>query len=179
MRRVVSLAVLLVLVLAIHGETPKADTPTPRPGLRPEHEEFLRKGLGKLTEADVFSKLGHPDEICLADPPFVIRDVRKTWLDVNRIEVDFEGGKAIRIVGRFSPVSPATDINEARLRAIKPGRTVAEVEKVVGIAPSEKLNREDKSERYIWHKERRLSAIFEDGKVVNLQWTKGFLDKAK
>jgi hypothetical protein len=57
--------------------------------------------------------------------------------------------------------------------------TVAQVVEVVGIAPTEKLNREDKSVRHIWHRERRLSAIFEKGKVVGCQWKKGFQDKAE
>jgi hypothetical protein len=173
------LAFPLVLALAVHGDEPKTETPTLRPGLRQEHEEFLRKGVGKLTEAEVFAKLGHPDEICLADPPFVIPDVRKTWRDVNRMEVDFDGGKAMRIVGRFSPVSPAADINETVLRTIKPGMTVDQVEQAVGFAPTEKRNRDDKSVRYIWHRERRVSATFAKGKITGYEWTKGFRDKEK
>jgi hypothetical protein len=137
MRLVTSLVAVLLLSLNVHAADPQAPSPAPRPGLRSEHNNWLTDGRGKLTEADVFAKLGYPDEICLADPPFVIPDVRKTWLDVNRIEVDFESGKAIRITGRFSPVSPAADINEARLRAIKSGMTVAEVERAVGFAPTE------------------------------------------
>jgi hypothetical protein len=149
----------------------------PRPSK--EHNDWLVEGRGKLTEADVLAKLGHPDEICLAEPPFVIPDVKKIWQDINRIEIDFKDGKVTRIAGRFSPVSPAADLNEEVLHRFKSGMTVAEVEKVFPLAPLEKLNREDKSVRFVWHQERRLSATFDNGKVVGIEYVKGFRDRAK
>jgi hypothetical protein len=179
MRLAVSLVAPVVLALSVQGQEPKPVAPSPRPGLRQEHFDWIEKGRGKLTEADVLAKLGPPDEICLAEPPFIIPDVKKTWQDINRIEIDFKDGKATRIVGRFSPVSPAADLNEEVLRRIKSGMTVAQVERALLLAPREKLNRQDKSVRYVWHQERRLSATFDKGKVVGIESAKGFRDKAK
>jgi len=179
MQLAVSLVAPVVLALSVQGQEPKTVAPPPRPGLRKEHIDWLVEGRGKLTEADVLAKLGLPDEICLAEPPFIIPDVKKIWQDINRIEIDFKDGKVTRIAGRFSPVSPAADLNEEVLRGIKSGITVAQVEQALPLAPLEKLNREDKPVRYVWHQERRLSATFDKGKVVGIEWKKGFRDKAK
>jgi outer membrane protein assembly factor BamE (lipoprotein component of BamABCDE complex) len=104
-------------------------------------------------------------------------------LDVNRIEVDFVNGKATRIVGRFSPVSPAANLNEEVLRKLKAGMTAQEVEKLVGSSPGEKVKHKETllgdADRHVWHKQRFLSVTFEKGKVVRWDWEIGFNDKAK
>jgi hypothetical protein len=183
MRFAVSLATL-VLTFAVYAADPKTEAPKPRPGLRSEHIEWITEGKGKLTEAEVLSKLGSPDEICLVEQPRVIPDGKKTWLDVNRIEVDFVDGKASRIAGRFSPVSPAADLNEEVLRKLKAGMTAQEVEKLVGSAPGEKVKHKDEflgieADRHVWQKQRILSVVFEKGKVVGWEYKMGFNDKRK
>jgi len=177
MRFVISSIALAAFFLPGTAAEPKRSA-APRPAISHELAEWLKAGKGKLTEQDVFDKLGHPDEVQVADTTVVIADVDKIWTDSNEITVEFRNGKAVSISGRFSPASPSKRLNETILRRLKAGVTPEEVDKVLG--PGAVVSETgEKLVQHHWFESESVRVGFKDGKVADVSWGGGGLKAEK
>ncbi len=177
MRFVVPLIVAAALLASAGADEPKRG-PVSRPAINHDLFERLKADKGKLTEQDVFDKLGHPDEVQVADTTVVIADVDKIWTDSNEITVEFRNGKAVSISGRFSPASPSKRLNETILRRLKAGVTPEEVDKVLG--PGAVVSETgEKLVQHHWFESESVRVGFKDGKVADVSWGGGGLKAEK
>jgi hypothetical protein len=149
-----------------------------RPELTAELVERLKKGMHKLTEAEVLAMLGHPDSVEIFTDPGVVADIEMRWEDHTEITIDFkiEGKsagmeKAVRIVGRFSENLKEKSFNMENFRKLKPGMSHPEVGQILGGLGQR--NFPDPGEgiwRWEWKSFRKVGVSFWNGKVSGVFW---------
>jgi hypothetical protein len=149
-----------------------------RPELSHELVERLKKGMDKLTEAEVLALLGPPDSVNINTNPSAVADIEMRWDDHAEITIDFkiEGKsagmeKAVRIVGRFSENFKQKSFNMENFRKLKPGMSHPEVAQILGTLGQR--NSPDPGEgiwRWEWKHFRKVGVSFWKGKVSGVFW---------
>jgi hypothetical protein len=149
-----------------------------RPELTAELVERLKKGMDKLTEAEVIALLGQPDSVQINTTPGVVADIEMTWEDHAEITIDFKDvgkiagpEKAVRIVGRFSENFKQKAFNMENFRKLKPGMSHIDVFKILGtLGERVSLDTGKGIMRYEWKQFRKVGVSFWKGKVSGVFW---------
>ena len=183
-----TMAPVLVLVacgFALPWARPAQDSKTElkgvvsrRPELTAELVERLKKGMDKLTEAEVIALLGQPDSVQINTTPGVVADIEMTWEDHAEITIDFKDvgkiagpEKAVRIVGRFSENFKQKAFNMENFRKLKPGMSHIDVFKILGtLGERVSLDTGKGVMRYEWKQFRKVGVSFWKGKVSGVFW---------
>ncbi len=146
-----------------------------------ENYNRIKAHKGTWTEADVLALLGRPDRYSVQADGVL----EMVWEDVNRIRVEFEGGKAAFLWGDFSAKLPSKIVSLDNFRKLRRGMSEAEAEAVFGVPgekysgphsalgnvdPIEDLTVREGATLYVWQKLRRLAVQFTDGKVSGHIW---------
>jgi hypothetical protein len=152
------------------GQPPKPDAEAPglagqpaasasaRPPLTRELVDWVSKGGGRLTRAEVVAKLGPPDEVALPDKTEKLNpdaELALAWREATFIEVELKGGKATRIEGRFSPNLPRRRVNRDNFNKPQLGMSKADVTELLA-----GYNRNDGGNVYRWGGWRELRILF-------------------
>ena len=183
-----TMAFMLVLVaygFALPWARPAQDSKTEqmgvvsrRPELSRELVERLKKGMDKLTEAEVLALLGPPDSVNINTNPSAVADIEMRWDDHAEITIDFkiEGKsagmeKAVRIVGRFSENLKQKSFSMENFRKLKPGMSHPEVGQILGGLGQRNLSDAGKGIwRWEWKTFWKVGVSFSKGKVSGVFW---------
>ena len=149
-----------------------------RPDLTAELVERLKKGMDKLTEAEVLAMLGQPDSVQINTTPGVVADIEMRWEDHAEITIDFKDvsktagtEKAVRILGRFSENFKQKAFNMENFRKLKPGMSHPEVGQILGtLGERVSLDTGKGVMRYEWKQFRKVGVSFWKGKVSGVFW---------
>jgi hypothetical protein len=149
-----------------------------RPELTAELVERLKKGMDKLTEAEVLTLLGQPDSVQINTTPGVVADIEKRWEDHAEITIDFkdisktEGTeKAVRILGRFTENFKQKAFNMENFRKLKPGMSLIDVFRILGtLGERVSLDTGKGVMRCEWKQFRKVGVSFWKGKVSGVDW---------
>jgi hypothetical protein len=90
------------------------------------------------------------------------------WEDRNSISVRYEGGKAIRIEGKFNKHINSRAVNEANYQALKLGMSRAEVEKILVGFPASFGHGEGRIDDIEYARFQLIMVQVKNGKVVGM-----------
>jgi hypothetical protein len=163
---VLAVVVVGAVPLGLLDSTRAGDKPTPvkqrAAALAKADAEWVEKGDGKLTEADLVARLGPADE--LKSPGGAVADYAMVWRDRTMIRVKFEKDKVVEYSGSFSDRLPHKRVTPQSLKKLKQGMSESEVEEILSV-------REQREKDYhYWGDHRTLIVYVKDGKVAGYQW---------
>jgi hypothetical protein len=148
-----------------------------RPGMRPalskELRLWLEEGRNRLSEAEVFRKMGVPDFIFNPADPDVpgeaVDELGMIWRDQARIDIDIKAGKVWMLRGQFSPNVRSEVLTMENFRKLEPAMTELRVEEILGRAEEEPQPVRD-IRRQVWRTRQEIVVYFRAGKVKSLSW---------
>lgn len=151
----------------------KPDQTKSRVLLSAEDADWVKKGNGKLTEADVIARFGPADEMRSPEAPRVIGDAVVTtvadyvlvWRDRTLIRVKFIKDEAVEYSASFSDRLPHKKATRESFKKIKLGLSSNEVEQLLGTSDVET------KEWWYWGGHRTLTVTIKSGKVSGYGWS--------
>ena len=152
----------------------------PKPQRLEEWNRWVGAGSGKLTQAEVITKLGPPQAFALPDSEDYPRkldtkaDLMMVWREETFIEVELKEGRAIRVEGRINAALPRRKVTLENIQKLRLGMEEKDLFAVLGgpgaaQEPARRVS-EIKNTVWRWGGKNELWVLLEKGVVCTVEY---------